>query len=141
MVNGFKVLNEPQGEPQLQGLDRLRRPKMEERRAALVDRRPARGQAGAGPCRWPRAARYEVSVGLTKARDYGIVQLSLDGKKAGEPIDLYNPDVVPSGPIALGVYDLAQGRHDLTVEIVGANPKAEKSYMFGISELELKPAR
>ena len=48
------------------------------------------------------AGKYEVSVSLTKARDYGIVQFSLDGKKAGEPIDLYNAGVVPTGPISLG---------------------------------------
>ncbi len=80
-----------------------------------------------------------MSVHLTKARDYGIVQLSLDGKKAGGPVDLFNPNVVPSGPIVLGAYDLTAGRHVLTVEIVGTNPQAEKGYMFGISQLDLKP--
>ena len=66
--------------------------------------------------------------------------MSLDGKKAGEPIDLYNPEVVPTGPIALGVHDLAAGQHKLTVEIVGANPQAKKAYMFGIDRIDLKPA-
>ena len=88
-----------------------------------------------------RGGRYEVNVGLTKARDYGVVQFWLDGKKAGEPIDLYNPDVIPSGPIALGDFELGQGRHALTVEIVGTNPKAHKSYMFGIDRLQLKPVQ
>ena len=32
---------------------------------------------------------YEISVQLTKGRDFGIVQFYLDGKKIGEPIDLY----------------------------------------------------
>ncbi len=53
-----------------------------------------------------KAGVYRVSVALTKARDYGIVQLYFDGKKAGEPIDLYNPTVIPSGPIELGSHDL-----------------------------------
>ena len=80
-----------------------------------------------------------MSVHLTKARDYGIVQLSLDGKKTAAPIDLFNPDVVPTEAILLGVHDLAKGRHVLSVEILGANPKAEKAYMFGISQIDLKP--
>ena len=73
-----------------------------------------------------KSGKYEVSVNLTKARDYGIVKLSLDDKKAGEPIDLYNTAVVPSGPISLGTHELSEGQHTLTVEIVGANPAAQQ---------------
>ena len=65
----------------------------------------------------------------------------MDGKQAGKPIDLYNPQVIPCGPIALGAYDLADGPHKLTVKILGANPQAIKSYMFGIDRLDLEPAR
>jgi hypothetical protein len=82
---------------------------------------------------------YDVSVVLTKARDYGIVQLSLDGKPAGERIDLYNPEVVPTEPIELGSYTLKEGKHILTVEIVGANPRAIKAYMFGLDQVILTP--
>ena len=72
---------------------------------------------------------------------YGIVQLSLDDKKVGEPLDLYNAGVIHSGPIALGVHELKAGQHKLTVEILGANPQAKKSYMFGIDRIDVKPAR
>src|SRR5262249_13398699 len=71
--------------------------------------------------------------------DYGIVQLSLDGVKAGKPIDLYNPDVIPTGPIPLGTHKLAKGNHSLGVEIVGANAKADKAYMVGIDYLVFRP--
>ncbi len=37
-----------------------------------------------------KAGTYKLKMQLTKAIDYGIVQLSLDGKKLGEPIDLFN---------------------------------------------------
>ncbi len=140
MVNGFTVLNEPPGEAQVQKLNGYGNEKWKNDAQLWW--------TGAGPgskleLGLPVAAtgRYEVSVRLTKAQDYGIVQLSLDGKKAGEPVDLFNPNVVPTGPVVLGVYDLPQGRHVLTVEILGANPQAQKSYMFGISQFDLKPAR
>jgi hypothetical protein len=87
-----------------------------------------------------QSGRYALSLHLTKARDYGIVQLYLDGKKLGDPIDLFNPQVIPSGPIRAGVHDLTAGEHTLKVEIVGANPKAIKSYMFGLDYLKLEPA-
>ena len=70
-----------------------------------------------------KSGKYPVTVGLTKARDYGIVQFWLDGKKAGKPIDLYDPEVVPTGPIMLGDFDLTQGRHKLIVEIVAPTPR------------------
>jgi hypothetical protein len=139
-INGIKVLGVPPGDTQLQHLGQP------------GDNQWQNGQqiwwTGAQPgakldidASVAQGGRYQVTVGLTKARDYGIVQFRLDGKKIGAPIDLYNPEVVASGPIALGEHDLAQGRHKLTVEIVGANPKAMKAYMFGIHRLELKPLR
>lgn len=82
-----------------------------------------------------KAGRYTVAVVLTKARDYGIVQLTLDGKKAGDAIDLYNPQVVPTDPIRLGAFDLSEGKHTLGVEILGANEKADKAYMFGLDQV------
>jgi hypothetical protein len=87
------------------------------------------------------SARYEVTAQLTKARDYGIVQLWLDGKKLGEPIDLYAPNVLPLSNVKLGLHDLPAGVHKLTVEITGANEKAVKSYMFGLDYVKLVKVR
>ncbi|HLB74700.1 MAG TPA: hypothetical protein VJJ98_11825, partial [Sedimentisphaerales bacterium] len=69
-----------------------------------------------------------------------IHQLYLDGKKLGEPIDLFNNGVVPTGQIDLGVHKLDKGQHVLKVEIVGANEKAVKAYMFGIDYILLESA-
>ena len=86
-----------------------------------------------------KTGKYNVSAYLTKAVDYGIVQLYLDGKKLGGPIDLFNNGVIRTNPpIQLGVHELTEGEHKLTVEIVGANEKAVKAYMFGIDELKLE---
>jgi len=84
-----------------------------------------------------KAGVYQLNLQLTKARDYGIVQLSLDGKKLGDPIDLYNPEVIPTGELALGSHDLPAGDHTLSFEITGANPKADKSYMVGLDYVKL----
>ncbi len=85
-----------------------------------------------------KAGTYRLSMQLTKAIDYGIVQLSLDDKKLGNPIDLFNNGVIATGPIDLGTHELAQGRHVLKVEIIGANEKAVKSYMFGLDYVKLE---
>ncbi|MCC6822134.1 MAG: DUF2961 domain-containing protein [Verrucomicrobia subdivision 3 bacterium] len=85
--------------------------------------------------------RYDISAQLTKARDYGIVQLWLDGKKLGDPIDLYDANVVPLSGVKLGRHDLATGQHKLTLEITGANAKAVPSYMFGLDYVKLVPIK
>jgi hypothetical protein len=81
---------------------------------------------------------YEVSMVFTKARDYAIVQVHLDGKPLGKPIDLFNePDVINSSVIRFGKQDLKAGKHTLTIEITGANEKADKAYMVGLDYVRL----
>ncbi len=87
-----------------------------------------------------KAGRYTVLVRMTKAPDYGIVQLYLDDKKVGQPIDLYNATVVPTGEISLGTMDLFVGEHKLTVEIVGKNEKST-GYLFGLDYVKLVSAK
>ncbi len=84
-----------------------------------------------------KAGRYKVRVQLTKAVDYGIVQLSLDGQKLGEPVDLYHDGVIPTGELDLGIHNLAAGEHKLSVQIAGANEQAVKGYMFGLDYVKL----
>ncbi|HUU15910.1 MAG TPA: DUF2961 domain-containing protein [Sedimentisphaerales bacterium] len=84
------------------------------------------------------SATYRLTMQLTKAIDYGIVQLYLDDKKLGKPIDLYNNGVVATGVLDMGIHKLSKGQHTLRVEIVGANEKAVKNYMFGLDYLKLE---
>ncbi|MBN2506860.1 MAG: DUF2961 domain-containing protein [Verrucomicrobia bacterium] len=85
------------------------------------------------------AGRYALTAAFTKARDYAIVQVALDGRKLGQPLDLYNPAVVPSGPVNLGTHDLSAGEHRFRLEIAGANDRALKSFMAGLDYLKLDP--
>jgi hypothetical protein len=138
-AGGLKILNDPAGQVDTQELAHFGTGKWKNNEQLWwTGARPGAKLELALPAVKP--GTYEISVLLTKARDYGIVQLSVNGKKAAEKIDLYNPQVVPTEPISLGVHTLGEGQHKLTVEIVGANPQAVKAYMFGISEVRYKPA-
>lgn len=76
---------------------------------------------------------YDIDIAMTKASDYGIVQLSLNGEKLGAPIDLFNaPDVVTTGMLTFPSIQLRKGNSKLSVEIIGANPNAVKGYLFGL---------
>jgi putative membrane-bound dehydrogenase-like protein len=79
-----------------------------------------------------------IEMALTCARDYGVVQVKLDGKSLGEPIDLYSSQVVTTGLLTLETPKLKSGKHTLLFEIVGANPKADKAYMFGLDYVRFR---
>jgi len=88
----------------------------------------------------PEAGRYRVIVALTKAVDYGIHQLAVNGARAGEAIDLYHRGVVPTGPFDLGPFELKEGANELSVTCAGTNPRANpKNHMFGLDYILLKP--
>jgi hypothetical protein len=88
----------------------------------------------------PRAGRYRVLGHFLSARDYGIHQLAINGRNAGAPIDFYNHEVQPTGERDFGIFDLRTVDNELTVTVVGANPKAHRSFMFGLDYLRLEPA-
>ncbi|MDR1963136.1 MAG: DUF2961 domain-containing protein, partial [Planctomycetaceae bacterium] len=83
--------------------------------------------------------KYKLVGELTKAKDYGIVRFHLNGEKIGEPVDLYNPEVISTGEVVIGSVDLKAGRYPVVVEIVGKNDAAEPKYMVGIDRLRLVP--
>ena len=87
-----------------------------------------------------KAGNYDIKAVLTKARDYGIVEISLDGKPLSNgSIDLYNaPDVVTSGELDWGLRELTAGDHVLEIKITGANPSAAQSHMFGLDYVKLE---
>ena len=84
-------------------------------------------------------ARYALDLYLTRYFDFGILQLTLDGKKYGALIDLYAPQATPTGRIPLGGFDLSAGTHELGFRVVGKNPASTK-YSFGLDCLTLTPS-
>ncbi len=76
-----------------------------------------------------------LRFGFTKAPDYGTFEVSLDGKKIGENVDLYDPKVVHS---VHDVSDLktASGRHTLKFQCVGKNERS-KRFFFGLDYVDV----
>ncbi len=83
--------------------------------------------------------RYQVLGAMTKARDYGIFDVSLDGKVVSADYDCFNgPQVIHTGELDWGVHELDKGAHKLVFTIKGANPEAAKGYMVGIDYVRLE---
>jgi len=88
-----------------------------------------------------QTGEYEIYTQLTTATDYAIVELLLDGKKLGKPIDLYSEGIRNTGDLKLGSLPLTEGGHRLKVIITGRNPKGVNGYLFGIDYLCIKKQR
>ena len=84
---------------------------------------------------------YDVDIVLTRARDYGIVKLSIDDTVLDTSLDLYNgPDVITTGVLTYPGVSLKKGDHRLNLEILGANPDAVKGFMVAMDYVRLVPA-
>jgi hypothetical protein len=87
------------------------------------------------------AGSYNLEMVLTKAPDYGVVQLLVDESKLGEPLDLYVARTVKTTDVLnYNGLPLAAGPHVLSIEIVGANPAAIQAFMFGLDYIRLLPS-
>ncbi len=86
----------------------------------------------------PITAHYRLDIFFTKASDYGIVEIALDGKPVGERFDGFNKAVVPSGKVSFGNVHLTEGVHELRFTAVEKNGESS-NYFLGIDCLELKP--
>jgi hypothetical protein len=86
-----------------------------------------------------KAGKYAVWAGFTKAKDYGTVQITLNGEALGGPINLYAPNVVHSGGVMLGEADLSAGANTLEIQGVGKDEKSS-SHLVGVDWIKLVPA-
>ena len=85
----------------------------------------------------PETGDYKLTACLTKAADYGIIRLSIDGQPLGEPLDRYATEVAHDR-VDLGSHRLEMGARRLEIEITGSHPKAQKRHMFGLDYLLLE---
>lgn len=89
----------------------------------------------------PEKGKYKISVYLTKASDYGIVQISMAGKNIGPKIDLWASDfrIKPTGPTDLGTFQLRPPAVKLRLQVVGRNENnSPPLYQFGIDGFVLE---
>lgn len=84
-----------------------------------------------------KAGSYLIGGYFTKAPDYGIFMLSVDGKPLGALVDAYDSAVVPTPLVNFGVARLKAGKVPFDIDLVGKNP-ASTNYFFGLDALILQ---
>jgi hypothetical protein len=85
----------------------------------------------------PAAGEFEITGYFTRAKDYGNIQLYVGDTPVGGVVNLYGPDVVPTGPVNLGRVRLQQGANPLRIRVVGKDNRSE-GYFVGLDAFVLK---
>jgi hypothetical protein len=86
-----------------------------------------------------KSGNYQLLGQFTKASDYGQWRIKLDGKPLAD-LDLYDPDLNPSGDLRLSNQFLSAGTHRFEMDCIGTNPQSRGArYMGGLDYLWLKP--
>jgi len=89
---------------------------------------------------------YKLDLFMTKAADYGIIEVSVNEVPLGTFDLLSLRGVVPTGALDLGSVRLSGSKNVLRLEVVGTNPNAAPPfYQFGIDGIRIakmaSPAR
>ncbi|TDO46304.1 DUF2961 family protein [Kribbella sp. VKM Ac-2527] len=84
----------------------------------------------------PTSGTYKLSSVLTKAADYGIAEVSVDGGNQ-VTFDGYVASGVTTQRVDLGAATLAAGKHQLAITVTGKNPAAT-NYLVGVDLLDLE---
>lgn len=86
--------------------------------------------------RVPGTGRYMVSLQMTRAPDYGIFSVAINGKTVRDGVDLFSEKVELSEPVDLGEMHLEGGVQKLTCILTGANNKARakggRQFLLGL---------
>jgi hypothetical protein len=88
------------------------------------------------PVERPGLQRLELYA--TRAPDFGIVEVYLDGVPLGRAFDAWSFGVLASGAIPLGERMLQAGSHELTFVVRTKNP-ASTGFQLGIDAIALTP--
>ena len=82
---------------------------------------------------------YELDLFMTKAADYGIVEVSVNEVQLGTFDLLSLRGVVPTDALKLGSVPLRGSKNVLRLEVVGKNPNASLPfYQFGIDGIRIR---
>jgi hypothetical protein len=78
---------------------------------------------------------YEIEVWLTRAPDFGIVRVTIDGVDV-EDIDLYGPEVRATQGLSMGEFSLTAGPHTVRFSVIGRAPQSTDT-KIGIDTITL----
>jgi len=93
------------------------------------------------PIEVPESGTYELFGFFTRAQDYGVFRIKVNGEVVGFLVDGFSSKVEPTGPISFGEVELEEGAQNIVLEIVGKDARARgygDGYLVGVDGFLLK---
>ncbi|PWD98536.1 sulfatase family protein [Marinilabilia rubra] len=93
------------------------------------------------PLELKQSGSYELIGFFTRAGDYGIIRLHVNGKPVGPLVDGYNNGIEPTGPVKFDNVELKKGINKLVIELIGKDSRSagySDGYLVGIDGFTLK---
>ncbi|HLJ54518.1 MAG TPA: glycoside hydrolase family 172 protein [Chthonomonadaceae bacterium] len=86
----------------------------------------------------PADGTYELIGYFTRAKDYGKIHLFAGDQELSPVVNLYDPEVVPTGPVSFGRVTLKAGDNPLTIKVLDKDGRSS-NYLVGIDAFVLRP--
>ena len=103
---------------------------------AQFDNHNADGSRASFPLDVEDGDTYGLTAAFVRGPNFGVVQVSIDGRPLGAPFDGYAATLARAEPLSLGTLALSEGRHILTLTVTGKN-EAATDYLAGLDLLVL----
>ena len=84
---------------------------------------------------------YELLGFFTRAGDYGIIKLHVNGKELPVIVDGYANGLVHTGPVSFGKVELDKGTNNIEIELIGKDYRSSgysQGYLVGIDGFTLR---
>ena len=81
---------------------------------------------------------------FTRANDYGIIRLHVNGKPLPVLVECYEQGIKHTGPVSFGEVHLQKGENMIKVELVGKESRSSgysDGYLVGIDGFTLKKVK
>jgi hypothetical protein len=103
---------------------------------AQFDNHNADGSRASFPLDVEDGDTYGLTAAFVRGPNFGVVQVSIDGRPVGAPFDGYAAVLARATPLSLGTLALSEGKHILTLTVTGKN-EASTDYLAGLDLLVL----
>jgi len=93
------------------------------------------------PLEVKQSGSYELVGFFTRAGDYGIIRVNVNGQPAGPLMEGYNNGMEPSGPVNFGSIDLREGINEVEIELIGKDSRSagySNGYLVGVDGFTLR---
>ena len=79
---------------------------------------------------------YQISAVMTRGPEYGLAEISVNGKVIGKPYDYYDPELVAGTLVVFGRVPLNQGENQIVLKSVGKS-SASVGYKIGVDSFQI----